>query len=249
MDKEKLTGMIIDYIDNNLSEEERREVEAELSGNAESKGLYEELRELVHLINSATPIEMAPRVREDFERFLEKEIDSSKKVVRLQSFFYRIAAAVLLLVVGGWVGYVVSQRHEQRIAEIESRIDGMMAMMENELSASQRLRGVNVVMTLDRPDDEIVAALLKLMNDDPNSNVRLAALEALGRFVDEQQVRRGIIDALPKQRDPVVQIALIQLLVKIREKQVLDDLQKIVDDEETIQAVRDQAWAGILILS
>jgi hypothetical protein len=62
-------------------------------------------------------------------------------------------------------------------------------------------------------------------------------------------VRKILIGSLSVQDDPVVQIALIQLLVKMKEKTVVDDLQKIVDDSETMQAVKDEAYSGILRLS
>jgi hypothetical protein len=34
---------------------------------------------------------------------------------------------------------------------------------------------------MEKPDDEIVNVLVKTMNEDVNTNVRLAALDALGR--------------------------------------------------------------------
>jgi hypothetical protein len=79
--------------------------------------------------------------------------------------------------------------------------------------------------------------------------VRLAALEALSNFVHEKDVRSSLITSLSNQKDPVVQIALIQLLVKMKEKGVVDDLKKIVEDEGTMQAVKDEAYSGIMRLS
>jgi hypothetical protein len=58
-----------------------------------------------------------------------------------------------------------------------------------------------------------------------------------------------LISALSYQKDPVVQIALIQLLVDLKEQSVVDDLKKIVDDEGTMEAVKDEAYSGILKLS
>ena len=39
------------------------------------------------------------------------------------------------------------------------------------------------------------------------------------------------------------------MLVKIKEKGVVDDLQKIVDDEDTMHAVKDEAYSAIMKLS
>jgi HEAT repeat protein len=125
----------------------------------------------------------------------------------------------------------------------------MMAMLDNDQSASQRIKGVNVAMDFTSADADIVRALFTAMNSDPNTNVRLAALGALGKFQDDTVVRKGLIESLAKQRDPMVQIALIQMLVQMKQKGVVDDLKKIVEDPRTIKAVKDEAYSGILKLS
>jgi hypothetical protein len=51
------------------------------------------------------------------------------------------------------------------------------------------------------------------------------------------------------QKDEVVQIALIQVLVKMKEKVILKELEKITQDGEVLKAVKDEAFTGILKLS
>src|SRR5690606_30634415 len=121
--------------------------------------------------------------------------------------------------------------------------------LNNEQSASRRIQGVNVAMELTSADDEIVQALMHTMLTDRSTNVRLAALDALSRFQHDPGVRKGLITALTKQTDPMVQIRLIQLMVQMKEKEVVNDLQQIVDDSQTMKAVRDEAYNGILKLS
>jgi HEAT repeat protein len=125
----------------------------------------------------------------------------------------------------------------------------MMSMIENQQSASQRMQGVNVALSIEKADDEVVAALVNTLNNDPNTNVRMAALDALSKFHREPHVRKVLIDALSNQKDPLVQIALIQLMVKMKETGVVDDLKRIVEDDETMEAVKDEAYSGILQLS
>jgi HEAT repeat protein len=166
---------------------------------------------------------------------------------------------VALLVIGGGIGFFISKQNDKRLEEIAQQMKEnqllmeqtreMMAMMTNDQSASQRIQGVNVAMQLEKPADEIVKALVKTMNEDPSSNVRLAALDALSKFIAEEGVRKELIGSLSKQKDPVVQIALIQLMVKMKEKGVVNDLKRIVDDAKTMQAVKDEAYSGILRLS
>ena len=261
MEKEKLEGLLIDYIDNKLNSVDRHMVEQEIVRNADAYKLYEELKEVMHVMDKSARLEPSAKLKANFEDLLKAEIAESRssKTIFFQPVFYRVAAAVALLILGGAIGFYISKQHDQRIVKLEKEMEEnrkqmestrqMMAMLGNDESASQRIQGVKVALTMERADDEIVKALVKAMNEDPSSNVRLAALDALSNFLAEPQVRKELIRSLSMQKDPIVQINLIQLLVRMKEKGVVNDLQKIVDDEGTIKAVKDEAYSGILRLS
>ena len=261
MEKEKLESLLIDYIDNKLNAVDRHMIEQELVRNAEAFKLYEELREVIQAMDKSARLEPGAGLQSGFEKMLQAEMAAAKpaRTIFFQPVFYRVAAAVALLILGGGIGFWISKQHDQRLAAIEEQMKkqkaemeftrNMMSMLQNDQSASQRILGVNVAMTVEKADDKIVEVLVKTLNEDPNTNVRLAALEALSRFHQERNVREKLIESLGKQKDPVIQIALIQLMVKMKEKGVVDDLQKIVDDVKTMKAVKDEAYSGILKLS
>jgi hypothetical protein len=257
MEKEKLESLIIDYIDNKLNAVDRQILEQELMKNAEAYRLYEELKEVIQVMDKAARFEPSNKLKDGFDEMLRNEIKASMqtKTIFFQPAVYRVAAAVALLILGGGIGFWISKQNDQRdrIAAIEKQMEAtklmMMTMIENQQSASQRIQGMNVAMKIQKADREIVQALVKAMNEDPNSNVRLAALEALSKFIGDQSVRKVLIQSLATQKDPVVQIALIQLMVEMNETGIVKDLQKIVDDAETMQAVKDEAYSGILKLS
>ena len=125
----------------------------------------------------------------------------------------------------------------------------MMALLNNEHSASTRMQGVSVAYELNKPDDEIVSVLVKTLNSDPNTNVRLAALDALSKFSREDGVCKSLIESLATQKDPIIQIALIQLMVKMKEKSIVKQLEKIATDNKTMKAVKTEAYLGIFKLS
>ena len=258
MDNEKLEMLLIDYIDGKLTDAERQQVEQELVRNENAFRVYEQLKEVIHAIDKSKKLEPSHQLKKQFDEFLATEIKASKKETKtifFQPAFYRVAAAVALLIIGGGIGFWISKQNDQqqRLAAIEKELTAtkimMMGLIDNQQSASQRLQGINVALTIQNADDEVVKALAKRMNEDPNTNVRLAALDALSKFHTEPQVRKVLLDALSTQKDPMVQIALIQLMVKMKEKSVVNDLKKIVDDSETMKAVKDEAYSGILILS
>jgi len=258
MDNEKLEMLLIDYIDGKLTDAERQQVEQEMVRNENAFRLYEQLKEIIHTIDKSKKLEPSHNLKKQFDEFLATEIKASKKETKFiffQPAFYRVAAAVALLVVGGGIGFWISKQNDehQRLIAIENELKAtkvmMMGFIDNQQSASQRLQGINVALTIQNADEEVVNALAKRMNEDPNTNVRLAALDALSKFHTEPQVRKVLLDALSTQKDPMVQIALIQLMVKMKEKSVVNDLKKIIEDSESMKAVKDEAYTGILKLS
>ena len=257
MEKEKLEGLIIDYIDGRLSEEQKTLLEGELARNTEAYQLYEQTREVMQAMDRSAKLEPSFKLKKNFEQILKEEIAQQKqtKVVSFYPTLYRAAAAVFLVLSGVAIGYWIN-KNQQREAEMLALQQQMQEMREimisklgNQESASQRMIAVSQVMEMEKPDDEIVKVLVKTMNEDANTNVRMAALDALSKFHQDPLVRRELLKSLAKQKDPVVQIALIQLMVQMKEKGVVNDLQKIVDDNKTMQAVKDEAYTGLLKLS
>jgi hypothetical protein len=264
MEKEKLEGLLIDYIDNKLNSADRQVIEEELVRNPEAYKLYEELKEIIHAMDQSAQLKPSNRLAQNFHSILEKEIAATTKTrtVFFQPVFYRVAAAVALLILGVAIGFWISRNNanNERLAIIEKEMEAtrkqlqdtkqmMLGMLTNELSASQRIQGVNVALKFSEADDDVVQALLSRMNDDPNTNVRLAALDALSKFYIDPDVRKALIASLPKQKDPMVQITLIQLMVRMQEKGIVKDLQRIVDDAGALKPVKDEAYSGILKLS
>jgi len=260
MEKEKLESLLIDYIDGHLNDADRAMVEKELQNESTAK-LYSQLREVTDLMaNSKTKVP-GISLKQNFEKALQAEISKSEnttgkgKQAFFQPWVLRIAAAVVLVIVGVVIGDKIStsRQHEQELAKLKEEVENnkrmMLSMLENQQSASQRVMGATVAYELPKADDEIVNVLSKTLNEDPNTNVRLAALEALGKFYQQEHVRKTLVTSLTSQKDPVVQIALIRLLVQMKEKQIVNELEKITRDGQVMKAVKDEAHSGILKLS
>jgi len=207
-------------------------------------------------MDDSSALDPGKRLQTSFDQLLQHEIRETRKDRTFFSpVFYRAAAGLVLVMTGIGIGYWINknQERENELAALKKEVEAtkqmMLVMLENQQSASQRMMGTTVAYQLERPDDEIVTALVKSMNEDVNTNVRLAALEALIRFHEDPGVRKKLITSLSVQKDPAVQITLIQFLVKLKEKEVVHELKNIVDDTHTIQAVKDEALSGILKLS
>jgi anti-sigma factor RsiW len=256
MDKDKLESLLIDYIDGDLNDSDRVMVEAMLHENSDAGKLHDQLKEVMNGLENMKELTPSHKVTLQFNKLLREEIEKESKTKVLSlSWFYRVAAAVILIVVSGGVGYWISEQKknadkiEAMRVELEMTRQLVMSRLNDDQSASQRILGVQAAYSVEETDLEIVDALIKVMNEDPNSNVRLAAIEALGKFSSNQKVRRSLIASLSIQTDPVVQISLIQLMVRMKEKDAMKPLQEIIDDDKTLPAVKDEAYSGIFKLS
>lgn len=257
MEKEKLEDTLIEYIDGTINEHDKLSIEKEILKNADVRKRYDQLREVMELMHSSQLYEAPGNGREQFNRELEKEIASvyQEKTIRIRPVWYRMAAAVALLIIGGGVGYWISRQYnsadEMRALRLEMEMTRkyVISRLDDELSPGQRIIGVKAVSEMVKPDDEIMNVLIRTMNEDPNSNVRLAAINALGRFYREEKIKKALIASLYHQTDPVVQITLIEWMVVLKAKEAVRPLEKIIQDENTLPTVKDEAQAGIFKLS
>lgn len=257
MEKEKLESLLIDYIDGALNPSERLMVEKMMSEDEAVRLLMEQFRSVIQDLNATRELTPPDQLKINFLKDLQQLERESKggKQVFFSPVIMRSAAAVALVIASVTIGYWINRnnQHERELQALKKQMKEMKTMMmaglNNEQSPSQRMLGVSVAYQMEKPDSDIVNALLKTMNEDANTNVRLAALEALSKFSGEPEVRKELIHSLHTQKDPMVQITLIQLLVNMKEKGVVKELEKIATDEKTMKAVKDEAYKGILKLS
>jgi HEAT repeat protein/putative zinc finger protein len=169
---------------------------------------------------------------------------------------FQLGLAAILLVVGFLGGYLykpAGSGNRDELAQLREEVHDMRQMVTVSLlkqqSASERLKGVSWSNQVMHPDPELLSALLQTLNYDPNVDVRLAAIDALYRFSSEPNVRKGLIETLPRQDSPLVQIAVIDLLVQLQERQSIDILKQLTRDQDINKVVRERAQWGIQKLS
>lgn len=167
----------------------------------------------------------------------------------------QFAAAALLLVFGAVGGYFLSSsgRVGGRMASLRNQVEDMrqttaVALLQ-QASPSDRLRGLGYSEQVSSPRPQTLDALMRTLDSDPNVNVRLAAVDALFLFAKDPTVKDGILRSLPKQESPLVQVALIDLLVDIRETRAGQALKALIGDKSVDAAVRRKAELGVEQLS
>ncbi|HVH29391.1 MAG TPA: HEAT repeat domain-containing protein [Vicinamibacterales bacterium] len=141
----------------------------------------------------------------------------------------------------------------QNLAELRLELREMREMLTLSLmqqqSATERLRGVSGSTQIEQPGNDIIRALLDTLLHDANVNVRLASVDALRRFSEQDLVRSEIVRALGDPSFPLVQIAVIDFMVETKDKDALDALRQLSQDATANEAVRGRAVWGVEQLS
>ena len=158
----------------------------------------------------------------------------------------RFAAAAALVALGVFVGAELSGRRSSReAAELRAEMRSLHEMVAlallAEASPSERLKGVAYGRELSTDDPSVAAALLRTMLEDPNVNVRLAALDALRPMATRPDARPRLVAAVATQESPLVQLSLIDLLLEsdgALAQSTRHDLAQLLDNPELDPVVR-----------
>lgn len=168
---------------------------------------------------------------------------------------FQFSMALVFLVVGVTAGFFLSSlgQNGAQLAELQNEVQDMQQTLAISLldrpSANERLQGVTISARMDNPNAQTLEALLYTLNNDKNVNVRLAAVDALYLFHNYPGVKEGLLQSLKNQPSPLIQVALIDLIVNMRERQAVDSLRLLLEDERLNPDVKEYAERGLQQLS
>ena len=251
-----LEEMIPPYLAGQLTPTEKARFEAELSGNAALRADVEQLREFWEALDTLPKEQPSAAMRARFYQKLNELTKTpqpkapgwfSKWNLRpIQQF----GLGLVLFTMGIFVGHAVdSSRVSLQIAQLHDEVRSMrqtvaLSLLDRQ-SANARLEGVSWGSQVERPDREVSTALLTALNHDANVNVRLSSVDALEGLAGDPAIRSALVDSIPTQESPLVQIALIDALVQIHDTAASVELVKISRDPAYNPNVRQRAGWGI----
>lgn len=163
---------------------------------------------------------------------------------------WQAAMAAGLVILGVFAGrYVAEPRQESpEVAQLKGQVESLrqlvaLSMMQQQ-SPSARLRGVSYSEQMSQPDRQVRQALLYAVSHDSNVNVRLSAVDALQKFAGDPEVVRAMVDAIPVQDSPLVQVSLVDMLVQVDARGAAPAMARLAVDEQVDEVVRQRArWA------
>ncbi len=256
MEKNHITELLPEYLDGLLDTAQTKRVEVHLEKCKTCSKELEELESLFKIVEDEADIVPSQALRTKFFEQLEQEKQDIKKVVSLHTGqptrknnwtneMLKIAASIALIVGAFFFGkQQQTQKSNAEIAQLTNETlvfkqTAMLSLMGNK-SASKRIQGVNYLEESEQPDEAIVNALADRMLYDENINVRAAAVEVLAKYTNSDKVKDTFIEALKTEKDPGIQILIIQTLGEIQEKKAATPMKELLDQEETQPFVKEQ---------
>jgi hypothetical protein len=258
---EEVESLMIDYLDNKLESDKKAEIEKHLETCERCLDEMMEMQHIMQLIASKDMQVPDDSLRINFYHMLHNEIKKADirdvKPVILRWYdrgIFRVAAAIALLIAGSFLGVLIysgisNSGQEKELSQLKSEVNALrktaMFTMLKDGSSSYRIQAVNYADEMDKPDENVINALLMTLNGDKNINVRMAAAYALEKYTSRQYVRDSLVKSLPLQTDPILQVTLINILVELKEKSAIEPIEKIISNDRTLTEVKSVAESGI----
>lgn len=187
--------------------------------------------------------EPSPNMRRSFYHRLEQAgaLTWSERVrgwLGLGSNFGWLTAAACILLGFGLSGLVKDGKPDDsaRMLAMEQNItllnrELVLGRLEDDL-AGNRLQGVQDASSLVESDGEIVQALLQRATRDRALSVRSAAIDALGPQLQSEAVGSELMQLLENSDSPIVQLALVDLVLRHGNTVQLAQLKSLADNNK-----------------
>ncbi len=243
MNCQDMESKFADYCAGSLDAVEETAAELHITSCPQCTSLLETWR----LLETIPAPEPGPGLRAGFRKSLEEFAKPPRRDWRWSpAWGVAFCTATLLIgLVAGWWAAVRSAPQGQELAAMRTELAGMRQMVTLSLlarqSPSERLRGIDVSMQMDDSDGPVLDALLQALEQDPNVNVRLAAVDAVARFSATARARRALMNSLTKQSSPLVQVAIMDQMGQWKDGEAISQLKGLASNAAADEIIRRHA--------
>jgi len=244
-----IQNKIVDFLDEKLSKEEMNDIQNHLESCDECSKELDAMKKVFFDLSEEEMEQPSALLRINFEQLLEDEkAKQETPIIHLQErtswkSYLRVAASILIVVSAFIIG-----KYSPDNSSTTSKNAEILQKVTSE-SASQRIAALTLSEETNTLDKEIIQAFINRLLYDNKPSVRLAAVEALTKFTSLEMVKDALLKSLETDKDPAIQIELIQVLVKIQEKRALSPMKKLLIDEDVPEYVKKEVQINMASLS
>jgi hypothetical protein len=248
MNESDIKSLIDKYHAGVLSHDEWKSLEAVIANGEQELSALPVLGALHDGLSKLTDEETPSKIRMNVLDMIQREKIKEPKVITLNTEWIirgmMTAAAMLIGIVIGFMvpakQTVVNEDVAKLRNEMHSLRETMMLTLIQKDEVSDRLKAVSYSYEMDLSSQKVIDALFSTLNEDVNINVRLAAVEALQHYSHIPAVRERLVKSIGLQESPLVQVALAESMVTLKEKSSIEELQKIINKNQTPEPIKNK---------
>ena len=249
---EDTAGLSADRLKGLLSPEDARQLDAHLATcptcRAEADALTMLWADLGTLDDDVPHERMRARFHAGLAAFAQRESETGLGTF-IESLWprrpvFQAGIALVLFVAGFLAGQLLPSSTSSEIDDLRAEINAVGLMLLGHQSAAERLRGVEWARG-EIADARTVDALLTAVRRDPNLNVRLAAIDALGGALAIPEVGAGLTQAFEQQDSPLLQVMLAELLIDGEVEGSVDAVRRVLQREDLDPLVREYLQSAL----
>jgi plasmid stability protein len=251
-----INNYLLDYFENNLSNQERIEFESHIKECDNCSKKFMQFEELNNKIAKTNPIESSEFFKTEFLIELNKEKNKSTRKPILDfslKSLLKVAASILLFTCGTIFGLIIQNKVgvNSKLTLIEQEVYNLKQQVHltalEEKTPSEKILAIEYLNSAEI-NRELLAAFNSLLNNDESTNVRLEAAQALYKLSYNQNARDILLKSLNANQKPIVQIKLINYLTEIEKLRSIEPLKEIIHNGNTNKMVRDYAVTSLQTL-
>jgi len=260
MNCKEASDLMQEYISGDINENDLNKLKRHMEECEKCHHEFMEIENIGKVFDNMPDLQPASHSSEFLDETIQQEYNKagiSKTFIGISRYFLipaGIAASVVLFIAGFIMGRTQNENHskDQEIMALRKEVNEtknlMILNLIKQQSASKRIMAASYVDQLEEIKPEVMEALVYSLNNDYSANVRLAALEALSRYTDNPFVRVELVNSFENEKDPVIQLNMINMMVLLNEKSSTPIMQKLVEDDQTPAFVKEQAKKGLEVL-
>ena len=268
MINEEYIDLVTAYIEGSITTEQHSRLNELINSREIDISDVKELEAIYRNMGSLPEPEPTDEISKRFYKMLEHEKEkhsaSTPGINKIKTWFdhliaiaqpKRIAFALGIFIAGVLIGNWTTpfQDYRKQLNRLSGEVSQMrevmmLSLLDND-SVTERLKAVNVSMEMQPADNKVADALLKTLRNDPNVNVRLAAIEALLHHASQPRVREGLVNAISTQESPIIQAALADAMLMLQEKRSIEKFKKLLDQNDLDRSLRDKLQNTVTALS
>ena len=239
--KEIEEGLITSFLEHSI----KKNADIDQYQKNEKNALQDQYRELSSVFESSYTLDPDHQWAQKTSKYLKElsmaspdQYKGTWTILRV----YKYAAAAICIIVS--LVAIYTSRQHTIIQDMGNEIAQLKSQLSTDImhaSVSQRIHAVRSSENLDQVDDHVISVLSKTLTSDPSSHVRLASVYALRIWIDHPLAQSSIIKALQEEKDPSVQIALIETIALLPDQRSDQNLEALIQRKETPSFVKDEA--------